>query len=1072
MGATSEAPEQGNLVTVRNRRWSVVEVRTSTLDPPPGAGPTWRPQNVVRLTSLDDDAHGDELEVIWEIEPGARVDEAASSLPDPRAGIDDATTFDAYLHAVMWGAISQFDLDTGADAGRLQAPFRSGIHVQDYQLDPLVRALQMPRVSLLVADDVGLGKTIEAGLVAQELILRHRARRILIVCPAGLQVQWREQMRDKFGLEFRILDSQLMRRLRRDRGLHVNPWGHHPRLIVSMDYVKRTRPLHLFRQATHRTDGRLLPRWGDLLILDEAHNVAPAGTANYVEESDRTRAIRAIVPHFEHKLFLTATPHNGFQGSFTALLEMLDDQRFARGVMPDPPQLHRVMVRRMKSELKRNWDGSSRFPERDIRPIEAAYSESEVELHDLLQRYSDLRVRTLDAGGASVAAGFVLKTLKKRLFSSPAAFAITFQKHVDRLAAPVGQHEVPRFTGAQALRRYLAAAEDETPGDDVEAEEQLAEVVEVASTRMAELSAEESGLLDQIGARSGVAANRADAKVVALLAWLDAHIRPAGAWGDERVIIFTEYKATQDYLRHHLANHGYSAGGRLELMYGGMDLDQRERVKQAFQAHPAEPGAEVRILLATDTASEGIDLQNHCSKLIHYEIPWNPNVMEQRNGRIDRYGQLRDTVEIFHFVPAGYDHEAVEPDVEPGALAGDLEFLYRAVRKVEQIRDDIGKVGPVIAQQVEEALVGGSRRRLDTAHAEGGDRADKRLLRFQRDLDADIGRLREQLRASRRELDLSPEAVADAVHVGLALAGQPPLEPVEISGLWPDPARSVPPAWRIPALTGTWSGLLDGLADPHSGHVRPIVFDQALVERRNDLVLAHLNHPLVQRCLRLLRAHAWSANPGMVLHRVSVQAVDDALLDGPAVVGFARMVVLGGDAQRIHEEIVSAGGRIVEGRFRRFDTRGELDEVWRAAAHVGVHHDLVTRLAGLWDRIGPGLNIALEARLRERTETLTSRLQTRADREVGDIRSVMEELARRIDAELAGPTGQLELFSVDERQQLERDVAALRARRAAVPGEIQRETARVRRRYASADPRLFPFAVVFLVPRSMALGGS
>ena len=230
---SAAAPETGQLVHVRNRRWSVLDVIPSSLPAPEGAPPDWRPQNVLRLSSIDDDAHGEELEVVWEIEPGATIEEAAGELPDPRHGFDDPREFEAYLHAVQWGAISQFDLDAQTDAGRLQAPFRSGIHIQDYQLDPLVRALQMPRVSLLIADDVGLGKTIEAGLVAQELVLRHRARRILIVCPAGLQVQWREQMRDKFGLHFRILDSAAMRRLRRERGIHVNPWGHHPRLIVS-----------------------------------------------------------------------------------------------------------------------------------------------------------------------------------------------------------------------------------------------------------------------------------------------------------------------------------------------------------------------------------------------------------------------------------------------------------------------------------------------------------------------------------------------------------------------------------------------------------------------------------------------------------------------------------------------------------------------------------------------------------------------------------------------------------------------------------------------------------------------
>ncbi len=139
------SPEQGQLVSVRNRKWSVLDVRPSTLPAPADAPADWRPQNVVHLTSMDDDAFGEELEVVWEIEPGARIEDSSASLPDPRNGFDDPTTFEAYLHAVQWGAISQFDLDaqTG-DAGRLQAPFRSGIHVQDYQLDPLVRALQMP----------------------------------------------------------------------------------------------------------------------------------------------------------------------------------------------------------------------------------------------------------------------------------------------------------------------------------------------------------------------------------------------------------------------------------------------------------------------------------------------------------------------------------------------------------------------------------------------------------------------------------------------------------------------------------------------------------------------------------------------------------------------------------------------------------------------------------------------------------------------------------------------------------------------------------------------------------------
>lgn len=279
------------------------------------------------------------------------------ALPEP-AGFDEPRRHDAFLDAVRWGAISSANLRA------LQSPFRSGVDIEDYQLDPVVRALGMPRVNLLVADDVGLGKTVETGLVVQELMLRHRIRTVLVVCPASIQIQWRDQMRDKFGLEFRIVDSSLMKDLRRRRGLHVNPWTHFPRLITSMDFLKRERVMRLFRETLPAEGEPAFPRRFDLLVVDEAHNVAPSGTGRYATDSARTQAIRTIAPHFEHKLFLTATPHNGYPESFSYLLELLDPQRFARGVPPDKAQLGRVMVRRLKSELSPRWDGTPRFPKR------------------------------------------------------------------------------------------------------------------------------------------------------------------------------------------------------------------------------------------------------------------------------------------------------------------------------------------------------------------------------------------------------------------------------------------------------------------------------------------------------------------------------------------------------------------------------------------------------------------------------------------------------------------------------------------------------------------------------------
>lgn len=190
-------PDIGQLVVVRKRPFVVREIVLSAV---PGHSELSAPSHLLKLSSVEDDASGEELQVVWELEPGTSIHER-STLPEPKT-FDDPKRLQAFLDAVRWGAISQ------SDDRALHSPFRSGIEIDEYQLDPVVRALSMPRVSLLIADDVGLGKTIEAGLVVQEMILRHRVRSVLIVCPSSLQLQWRDEMRDKFGLEFRIVDSE------------------------------------------------------------------------------------------------------------------------------------------------------------------------------------------------------------------------------------------------------------------------------------------------------------------------------------------------------------------------------------------------------------------------------------------------------------------------------------------------------------------------------------------------------------------------------------------------------------------------------------------------------------------------------------------------------------------------------------------------------------------------------------------------------------------------------------------------------------------------------------------------
>lgn len=1036
-------PELGQLVEIRRRQWVVSDVERSSVSRPGS-----KPQNLVTMTSIEDDALGEECRIIWEIEPGARILEKAG-LPSP-TGLDEPRRLHAFLDAVRWGAA------TNADVQALQSPFRSGIAIEDYQLDPVVRSLQMARVNLLIADDVGLGKTIEAGLVLQELLLRHRARNILIVCPASLLLKWQTEMMEKFGLEFRIVDTEYLRELRRSRGIHTNPWTSFPRLITSIDWIKNDIPLRLMREAlpivpTH-------PRKFDILIVDEAHNVAPSGSGNYATDSLRTQAIRAIAPHVEHRLFLSATPHNGYQESFTSLLELLDDQRFARGISPDQDRLARVMVRRLKSDIV-DEQGNKVFPARRLEPLEVQYTDDERTIHAALMEYASLRQAAAKNDPGRHATDFVMKLLKKRLFSSPAAFAMTLEKHrrsVDARAARGGEPE------ERQLRRAIQRTEEDYANDDLR-EGALEEAVETAGTMIVPLGSREKELLDQMTKWAQRAKDGPDSKAKAILGWMEKHIKSKGTWTNERVIIFSEYLSTQKWLIDILTQAGYGGPDRLMTIYGGMDKEKRETIKAAFQADPQV--STVRILVATDAASEGIDLQNHCNLMIHAEIPWNPNVLEQRNGRIDRHGQRAKEVYIWHPVGAGYKEKSLDADIKTGTLEGDLEFLMVAARKVEAIRQDLGKVGPVIAAQVEQALLG-RRSRLETGQVEKAAAEIGRQLAIEKRHQEKVARLHQKLVESRDGFRLQPANIQMAVHVALEIAGLPPLQSITLSGA---PSGTV---FFMPAFQGTWARCGEGLAHPHTGVRRPITFDHEVAKGRDDVVLVHLNHRLVQMCLRLLRAEVWAVEKDKRLHRVTAMVVPDNMIDGPAVAVWSRLVITGKKSHRLHEELTVAAGTLKKGKFSRLNVT-QTEELLKAAKPVLPAAEKTKPVLDAWATIEPAILASIEARSTDRMKYLQSTLERRRDQEIGDITKVLEELKATIEKELNRPeSAQISMWSSEEKEQLRRNGDVLRTRVENIPAEIERETIAIKDRYADPSARTFPVAITILLPEAMAGGRS
>jgi hypothetical protein len=284
-----------------------------------------------------------------------------------------------------------------------------------------------------------------------------------------------------------------------------------------------------------------------------------------------------------------------------------------------------------------------------------------------------------------------------------------------------------------------------------------------------------------------------------------------------------------------------------------------------------------------------------------------------------------------------------------------------------------------------------------------------------------------------------------------------------------DPAgqRNRCPVFHLPPLRGSWARCVEGLAHPHTGEVRPIVFDHNLVRNRDDLVLVHLNHMLVQMSLRLLRAEVWSREGNQRLHRVTARLVPNHVLDTPALIVHARLVVIGGDSQCLHEEIITAGGEIRAGRFRRMNV-GQVERALNAALSREPSDKVKQRLVDLWPNLKPSLTQSLEVRRRNRMNGLEKFLADRAGQEAEDITAILQELARTIEAELAEPAYlRLELFARPKREQYDRNVTALRHRLAQIPAEIEQETALIRARFADPEARLFPVAVTLLVPERL-----
>jgi superfamily II DNA or RNA helicase len=756
--------------------------------------------------------------------------------------------YDALLRATRWTALSpflSFDRAVATASPTIASPFFGAVQVEDFQLVPLLKALQMPRISLLLADDVGLGKTVEAGLILTELLLRRRIRRVLILCPAALRKQWQQEMKTKFALSFDVIDRAETHGLQKRLGLDANPWRTFPRIITSYHYLRQPDVLEQFRAACRQPEGSAQLPW-DLLIVDECHNLMPS---NFGEDSDLSKMLRAISPWFEHKLFLSATPHNGHTRCFSGLLEQLDPVRFTQtsDFTSDMQQrIQEVVIRRLKREinaLDEQEDRIPRFCRRLTEPIPLYFSRPEKQLSEAFAEFRSA-VKHLIATSSKtdqLAGAFAVEVLNKRLLSCPYTFATSWFRFRE---GTVGE-DIAEVGAVQAARR----ATQEDLDDDQEAEGRYQHAARTTGAwfqpliphLQAEIEAVDAALAAlglRVNEAGEVTQPRVDERWERLLDTIEKQLRVGTKWkGSDRLVIFTEYKTTLDYLVQRLKAEYASEAEIVRELYGGMDDRQRDEIKQAFN----DPDNPIRVLVATDAASEGLNLQETAYIVLHYDIPWNPARLDQRNGRLDRHGQAQDVI-VLHF--------ASEDDA-------DLKFLARVVEKVNTIREELGSMGEVFDAAFQ-------RRFVDLEDTDRVVRGLDEAMQYRRGRSHIPGSAEiaagqaaaAALSTLETELDLTPETLAATLEIALGVGtGLPRFEAPDDQGRL-RLAMPIPPRWE--ATVDDHLRLGD---NGSQGALPALVFDpQHFIQTRNDrpvyrptkdTVLMHLGHPMFHQALGL-----------------------------------------------------------------------------------------------------------------------------------------------------------------------------------------------------------------------------
>ena len=498
-----------------------------------------------------------------------------------------------------------------ASGNKLYTGHKAAMDMMNFQLEPATKALENSRQRILLADGVGLGKTLEAGILVSELIARGKGKRILVVAVKSMMMQFQKEFWSRFSIPLIRLDSTKIQKIKQDIPSNHNPFYYYDKTIVSIDTLKRNLEYRTYLESA---------RW-DIIIIDEAHNVANRAVS-HAEMSQRSKLAELLAGRSDTLIMLSATPHDGRPESFASLMNMLDPTAIADEHSYTSEDIRGMVFRRFKKDVSEQIQNS--FKDKILTREVVQASEAEEEL---FYTFVNMTFQSIDQRNT---AGKLFKTtLEKSLFSSPAACLKTTQNRLN------------------TLRKKEDSAYDEDIKQLEQFKKQLEQIDKTKFSRY-------QGLLRLLQKNSAYNWSRQK---------------------DDRIVIFTERIETMKFLRDALQEDLKLKEQEIITLYGGMsDVDQQKTV-DAFGAKDSK----IKILVASDVASEGINLHYYSHRIIHFDIPWSLMVFQQRNGRIDRYGQ-EQTPDIRYIIT----------ETENERIKGDLRILEILVEKEEQAEKNIG----------------------------------------------------------------------------------------------------------------------------------------------------------------------------------------------------------------------------------------------------------------------------------------------------------------------------------------------------------------------------------------------